>query len=113
AMIKPGMDEDTFQVFIEQLRRYVRERLVPAEEEVIAAKRVPEAIIEEMREMGLFGITIPEEHGGSGMNTAQYIQTIKELSWAAPAYRSTISINVGMVTAALVNGGTEAQKAEW
>jgi acyl-CoA dehydrogenase len=112
-MTKPGMDDDTFQVFIEQLRRYVRERLVPAEDEVIAAKRVPEEIIEEMRQMGLFGITIPQEYGGSGMNTSQYIQTIKELSWAAPAFRSTISINVGMVTAALVNGGTEAQKAEW
>lgn len=107
------MDPDVFEQFIEQLRRYVRERLIPAEREVIETDRIPDAILAEMREMGLFGLTIPEEYGGAGMSIAQYATTIRELSYAMPAFRSIISINIGMVASALKNGGTEAQKAEW
>ena len=107
------MDPEIFDQFIDQLQRYVRDRLVPAEREVIETDRVPEAILAEMRDMGLFGLTIPEEYGGSGMNISQYAQTIRTLGYAAPAFRSILSINIGMVASALKNGGTEAQRAEW
>ncbi len=107
------MDNDIFDQFIEQLHRYVRERLIPAERAVIEADRIPDDILNEMREMGLFGLTIPEEYGGAGMNITQYAKTINVLSYAMPAFRSIISINIGMVCSALKNGGTEAQKAEW
>ena len=107
------MDADIFAQFIEQLRRYVRERLIPAEEAVIAADAIPDEILAEMREMGLFGITIPEEFGGAGMTVSQYIETVKQLSYAAPAFRSTMSINVGMTGSAIKNFGTAEQKAEW
>ncbi|MEZ5710405.1 MAG: acyl-CoA dehydrogenase family protein [Blastomonas sp.] len=109
----PGMDADVFEPFLEQLKRYVRERLIPAEADVIANDRIPDEILDEMREMGLFGITIPEEFGGAGMNVSQYIETVKHLSYAAPAYRSTMSINVGMTGTAIKNFGTAEQKAEW
>lgn len=108
-----GMDADTFAQFIEQLERYVRERLIPAEEEVIANDRIPDDLLDEMREMGLFGLTMPQEYGGSGMNVPQYVETIRILSYALPAYRSITSINLGMVCSALKNSGTEEQKAEW
>lgn len=107
------MDQDVFDQFIDQLRRYVRERLIPSEREVIETDRIPEPILAEMRDMGLFGLTIPEEYGGAGMNIGQYARTILELSFAMPAFRSIISINIGMVCSALKNGGTEAQRAEW
>ncbi|HNJ47052.1 MAG TPA: acyl-CoA dehydrogenase family protein [Novosphingobium sp.] len=107
------MDPEVFEQFIEQLERYVRERLIPAEREVIEADEIPSAIVQEMREMGLFGLTMPEEYGGAGMNITQYARTIHALSYAAPAFRSLISINIGMVCSALKNGGTDAQKAEW
>ncbi len=108
-----GMDAQVFEAFAAQLDRYVRERLIPAEAEVLETDRVPPAILDEMRSMGLFGITIPESHGGAGMNVSQYVETIRRLAYAAPAYRSAISIGVGMVASALKNGGTEAQKAQW
>ena len=111
--MNPGMDPEIFDQFVDQLRRYVRERLIPIEEEVIGQDRVPEAILSEMREMGLFGITIPEKFGGAGMNVSQYIETVKQLSYAAPAFRSTMSINVGMTGSAIKNFGTVEQKAEW
>ncbi|QKR99347.1 acyl-CoA dehydrogenase [Sphingomonas sp. CL5.1] len=111
--VNPGMDADVFEQFIDQLRRYVRERLIPAEREIIETDEIPADILGEMREMGLFGLTMPEEYGGAGMNVGQYVRTIHALSYAMPAFRSIISINIGMFCSALKNGGTDAQKAEW
>ena len=108
-----GMDADTFEQFTDQLKRYVRERLMPAEEQVLEDDAIPPDLIDEMRDMGLFGLTMPEEYGGSGMNVPQYIETIRVLSYALPAYRSITSINLGMVCSALKNAGTEEQKSEW
>ena len=111
--VNPGMDADVFEQFIEQLQRYVRERLIPAEREIIETDQIPDDILAEMREMGLFGLTMPEAYGGAGMNVSQYVRTIHALSYAMPALRSIISINIGMFCSALKNGGTDAQKAEW
>ncbi|MEO1488692.1 MAG: acyl-CoA dehydrogenase family protein [Pseudomonadota bacterium] len=108
-----GMDAETFEQFAEQLERYVRERLIPAEAEMIEADAVPPEIIDEMREMGLFGISVPEEYGGAGLNMSQYARVVNMMSYAAPAYRSIFSINIGMFASALKNGATEAQRAEW
>ena len=107
------MDQDVFEQFIEQLQRYVRERLIPAEKDILETDTIPDQILDEMREMGLFGLTMPEEFGGAGMNIQQYVRTIRELSYAMPCYRSIASINIGMVCSAFKNGGTDAQKAEW
>lgn len=112
-MSNPGMDAETFDQFIDQLRRYVRERLIPAERAIIESDRIPDDIVDEMRAMGLFGITIPEEYGGAGMNISQYTRTIRELAYAMPCFRSIISITIGMVCSALKNGGTEEQKQAW
>ncbi len=112
-MANTGMDPEIFDQFIGQLGRYVRERLIPAETDVIANDRIPEDLIDEMRAMGLFGLTTPEEFGGAGMNVPQYVETIRVLSYAMPAYRSIISINLGMVCSALKNNGTPEQKSEW
>jgi len=108
-----GMDADIFEQFTEQLHRYVRERLIPAEKQVLETDLIPDDILDEMRQLGLFGLTMPEEFGGAGMNIQQYVRTIRELSYAMPCYRSITSINIGMVCSALKNGGTAEQKAEW
>jgi len=112
-MPEVAMDAETFSLFQDQLRRFTRERLVPAESEVIKNDRIPDSILNDMRQMGLFGLTAPTEYGGSGMTISQYIDTIKELSWAMPAFRSIITINVGMACSALINFGTEKQRSEW
>ena len=112
-MTTTGMDPETFDQFIDQLERYVRERLIPAEKDVIANDRIPDDILSEMKEMGLFGLTVPEEYGGAGLNTSQYARVVNTMAYAAPAYRSIFSINVGMFNSAIKNGATEEQKAEW
>ncbi|MBP7952374.1 MAG: acyl-CoA dehydrogenase family protein [Sphingorhabdus sp.] len=108
-----GMDPEIFDQFIGQLQRYVRERLIPAEAGIIETDRIPDDIMAEMRDMGLFGMTMPEEFGGAGMNVSQYCRTIRELSYAMPCFRSIISINIGMVCSAIVKGGTAEQKTHW
>jgi acyl-CoA dehydrogenase len=112
-MRNPGMDSEVFEQFVDQLQRYVRDRLIPAERQIIESDEIPADILSEMRDMGLFGLTMPEEHGGAGMNVSQYARTINTIAYAMPAFRSIISINIGMVCSALKNGGTEAQKAAW
>lgn len=112
-MTNAGMPADVFDAFVDQLRRFVHERLVPAEKDVIEKNRVPDDILAEMRAMGLFGVTIPEAYGGAGMNVSQYIRFVEEISWAAPAFRSIITINIGMTATALLKCGTEAQRREW
>jgi acyl-CoA dehydrogenase len=113
SLVQKGMDADVYEQFSEQLHRYVRDRLLPAERIIIETDRIPDDILNEMRDMGLFGLTMPEEFGGAGMNITQYVNTIHTLSYAMPAFRSIISINIGMFCSALKNGGTDAQKAEW
>ena len=112
-MSNEGMDAESFEQFIAQLDRYVRERLIPAERETIEGDAVPPVILAEMREMGLFGLTVPEAYGGAGLNTSQYARVVRSMAYAAPAFRSIFSINVGMFNSAIKNGGTEAQKAQW
>lgn len=110
---RSGMDAEIYDAFIEQLDRFVRERLIPAEERLEELGRVPDDVLAEMRDMGLFGVTMPEEYGGAGMNISQYIGFVHSLAYAAPAFRSILSINVGMVNSAVSNFGTAEQKAEW
>jgi len=107
------MDADTFASFKDQVRRFARERLVPQEERVFEAGSVPRDLLDEMRDMGLFGLTTPEVYGGLSLSLGEYIETMMEISWAAPAFRSAISINTGMVTTAFKTSGTEAQRQEW
>ncbi|WP_234028198.1 acyl-CoA dehydrogenase family protein [Qipengyuania aquimaris] len=109
----PGMDAETFDQFLDQLERYVRERLIPAEKDVIEQDKVPDDILAEMKDMGLFGLTVPEDFGGAGLNITQYAKVVQTMAYAAPAYRSIFSINVGMFNSAIKNGGTPEQQAEW
>jgi acyl-CoA dehydrogenase len=112
-MTNPGMDTDIYDAFMDQLQRYVRERLIPAEDQLEELGHVPDDILAEMRDMGLFGVTMPEQYGGAGMNVSQYVGFIREIAYASPAYRSIVSINIGMVCKSLVSFGTEQQKDHW
>ena len=107
------MDQDTYNLFLDTLKRYVRERMVPAENEVVEANEIPEHILEDMRNLGIFGLNIAEEYGGAGMSASQYLNALTEMSWAAPAYRAIMAIGNGIVNTALTKNGTEAQKQTW
>lgn len=112
-MLEERVGDEPFEAFRDTVRRFVRERLVPAEAQAIEQNWVPEAILAEMRDLGLFGLTVPAKYGGSGLQIDQYLEIIQQLAWAAPAFRSAIAINTGILSTALRNDATEAQRAEY
>ena len=64
-------DQEVLNQLVDTIGRFVRDRLIPAEQTVAENDAIPEDIASEMKEMGLFGLTMPEEYGGAGMNTSQ------------------------------------------
>ena len=108
-----ALDTETFELMKDAVTRFVREKLVPAEDTVEETNDVPEDIIQEMRELGLFGLSIPEEYGGLGLNMAQECEIVHELCKAALAFRSVIGTTVGIGSQGLVMTGTEEQKQQY
>ncbi len=107
------MDSETFDLLRDTVRRYVEERLIPAEDQVDQDDAVPESIVAEMREMGLFGLSVPEEYGGLGLTMTEEAGIIRELARASVSFRSVIGTTVGIGSQGIVIDGTEAQKQEW
>jgi len=97
----------------DHLRRFVRERLVPLELRVAEEDRLPDEVVAEMREMGLFGLSIPEEFGGLGLRLSEEVELVFELTWASLAFRSVIAMNLGVGSQGIVADGTDAQRREW
>ena len=108
-----ALDAETFDALIETIRRFVAERLRPLEERVAEEDEVPDEIVREMREMGLFGLSIPEEHGGLGLTMGEEVRVALEFGRTTPAFRSVFGTNVGIGSQGLVMAGSDAQKAEW
>src|SRR4051794_31874713 len=61
-------------------RQFVDEQILPQAEHYDAVDEFPEPIVAQMRELGLFGVTIPEEHGGMGLDLTTYAMIVEELS---------------------------------
>jgi acyl-CoA dehydrogenase len=107
------LDADTFDALIATIRRFVAERLRPLEARVAEEDEVPEEIVAEMRAMGLFGLSIPEEYGGLGLDMSEEVRVAFEFGRTTPAFRSVFGTNVGIGSQGLVMAGSEAQKSEW
>ena len=103
-------DPEAFDAFLDQLRRYVRERLVPREQQVAEQDEVPADLVAEMARQGLFGYSIPEAYGGAGMTTEELVLAAMELSQCSVAFRARVGTNTGIGSEALVADGTPEQK---
>ncbi|MEL4072010.1 acyl-CoA dehydrogenase family protein [Ochrobactrum sp. GPK 3] len=108
-----AMDSDTLAQFLDTLRRFVDDRLIPAEAEVAETDAIPADVLSEMREMGLFGLTAPEEFGGLGLTMEEEVLVMFELGRAAPAFRSIFATNVGIGMQGIAIDGTDEQKAKY
>ena len=108
-----SLDPETFDLLLGTIRRFVAERLRPLEERIDREDAVPEDVVQEMREMGLFGLSIPEEYGGVGLSMSEEVRIALELGRTTPAFRSVFGTNVGIGSQGLVMAGNDAQKAEW
>src|SRR2546421_10384833 len=73
-------DPEVRAQLVDTVRRFVEREVVPVASELEHADEYPAAIVDGMRDLGLFGVTIPEEYGGLGLDLLTYCGVIEELS---------------------------------
>jgi acyl-CoA dehydrogenase len=105
-----AIDAESFAILLDTVRRFVRDRLVPEEKTVEELDEVPADIVQEMKDLGLFGLSIPEEYGGIGLSMSQECQVAFEIGQTALAFRSVFGTNVGIGSQGILMDGTEEQK---
>lgn len=108
-----AMDQETLSQLLTTIRRFVDERLIPAEAEVAETDEIPAPIVAGMRELGLFGLTAPEAYGGLGLTMEEEVLAVFELGRAAPAFRSMFATNVGIGMQGIALDGTPEQKQKY
>ncbi len=108
-----ALDPDIFEALLEGVRRFVSERLRPLEAQVSETDEIPDDLVQDMRELGLFGLSISEDYGGLGLNMEEEVRIAFELGRTSPAMRSTFGTNVGIGSQGLVMDGNDAQKARY
>ncbi|NYI23623.1 acyl-CoA dehydrogenase [Sphingobium indicum] len=108
-----AMDPELLAQLVDSVRRYTREKLVPIEEKVADEDRVPDEVIQDFRDMGLFGLTTPERYGGLGLASSEEIEIIMEMCWSSAAFRSVVGINLGLGSQGILMDGTEEQRDYW
>lgn len=108
-----GVDGDVFEQLVSTVDRFARERLIPAERQVEQEDDVPQEIVAEMKRMGLFGLSTPQEYGGIGLSVSQEARLIEALCYASLTFRCLIGTNVGIGSQGIVMDGTPEQKQAW
>ena len=102
---------------LEMLRRmvrdYVNDRLAPIADQVEREDRIPDDVVDEMREMGFFGLPFPEEYGGAGAGELGYVLALEELGAVNAAYGNLIGAHTGIGAMSIYLGGTKAQKERY
>lgn len=112
-MSQPKLDDETFAQMRNEVARFTQEVLIPAEREVERTDSVPDDIIDQMKAMGLYGLSIPQDYGGMGLSLEQEIDLLTEVAQAALSFRSCFGTNVGIGSQGIVMDGTPEQKAAW
>lgn len=107
------MDTETFSILMDTVQKFVEARLMPNEDRVEEEDAVPAEIVQEMKDLGLFGMTVPEEFGGLGLTMSEEIAVLFQFGRTSLAYRSVFGTTVGIGSQGIVMDGTAQQKAEW
>jgi acyl-CoA dehydrogenase len=108
-----ALDTESFELLLATVQRFILVRLIPAENHLEEHDEVPLEIVQDMKDMGLFGLTVPDEFGGIGLSVSQEILVNYELGRTAPAFRSVFGTNIGIGSQGILMDGTPEQKAEY
>jgi acyl-CoA dehydrogenase len=106
-------NKESLEDLLVVVARFVKQRLVPLEAAVAENDRVPDEVVSEMKAMGLFGMSIPEEYGGLGLTMEEEVRVAFELGHTSPVFRSVIGTNNGIGSQAIIMFGTPAQKQRY
>jgi acyl-CoA dehydrogenase len=107
------MEPQDFADVLAAVRTFVREQVIPREEEIEERDEIPAGLRSAAQDMGLFGYALPERYGGLGLSLAEEVRLAFELGYASPAFRSMFGTSNGIAGQVLVNAGTEEQKSRW
>ena len=102
-----------FDELIEVLRDFIRREVMPAEAGIDESDEIPDRLIVQAKEMGLYGYALPAEFGGLGLSVEQQVRLTMELGYTSPAFRSLFGTNNGIAGQVLVLAGTEEQRKQW
>lgn len=109
-MIRDAARLDTL---LAEVRRFMRDECIPLEAEIDRMDEIPPALVQRMRELGLFGHSIPETYGGAGLTSEELALVNIEVSRAATVFRARFGGNTGIASESLVVDGTEEQRRAW
>ena len=102
-----------FDELIEVLRDFIRREIMPAEAGIDESDEIPDRLIAQAKEMGLYGYALPAEFGGLGLSVQQQVLVTMELGYTSPAFRSLFGTNNGIAGQVLVLAGTGEQRKQW
>tara|TARA_B100000579_G_scaffold436550_1_gene462828 strand:- start:1220 stop:2371 length:1152 start_codon:yes stop_codon:yes gene_type:complete len=108
-----ALDDNSFSIFLDTIKKFVDNKLIPREQEVEDTNNIPIDVVREMKDIGLFGISIPEKYGGSNLSMEQEVKLTFELGRASPAFRSMAGTNIGIGSQTIVMAGTDKQKHKY
>src|SRR5690606_37599506 len=106
-------DPETLTLLLASISRFVAERLVPMESQVAETDQIPDDLVTEMKALGLFGMSIPEEYGGMGLTMEEEVMAGFAVAQTSPAFRSLFATNNGIGAQGIVLDGTQAQKERY
>jgi acyl-CoA dehydrogenase len=107
------VDAEDFAEILATTRSFVRERVLPRENEIMAADEIPDDLRAAAAALGLFGYALPQEWGGLGLDLTQDVELAMELGYTSLALRSMFGTNNGIAGQVLVGYGTDEQRSEW
>ncbi|HEX3796893.1 MAG TPA: acyl-CoA dehydrogenase family protein [Acidimicrobiales bacterium] len=106
------VDEGVRAEIIDTVRRFVQREVIPVASALERTDTFPAAIVEEMKGLGLFGVTIPEAYGGLGLDLLTYIGVIEELSYGWMSLTGIVNTHT-MAAILILTHGSEEQKQRW
>ena len=102
-----------FDELLDVLRDFIRREVMPAEAGIDESDEIPDRLITQAKEMGLYGYALPSEYGGLGLSVEQQVLVTIELGYTSPAFRSLFGTNNGIAGQVLNMAGTEEQRKQW
>ncbi|OPX36880.1 MAG: acyl-CoA dehydrogenase [Desulfobacteraceae bacterium 4484_190.1] len=107
-----NMPEDV-EIMRTTIKKFVEKDLEPISQQVEEEARIPDEIVQKMRDLGLFGLAIPEEYGGLGLSTIAEIIVYEEITKTNACFRSRIGTSNGIGSIGIYYDGTEEQKKKY
>jgi alkylation response protein AidB-like acyl-CoA dehydrogenase len=104
--------EEVRQEIIATVRRFVAREVIPIASEMEREDAYPYEVVEQMRALGLFGVTIPEAYGGLGLDLLTYVGIIEELAYGWMSLTGIVNTHT-MAATLILQHGSEAQKQRW